>query len=414
VAPAFTNAHTHLAMHALRGVGGDDARRGNVVEDLWFGLEANLQPGDVRAFARLGALECLLSGTGAVFDHYYASLEVAEALRDVGLEGVVAPTLQDLGGPGATAWAAGLETTERVADDASLAERGIVAALGPHATDTVSDVLWARISEVARRRGLPVHVHLAQSAEEVERARAEGYGSPVERLVARGRLVGVARTLVVHAIYVRDEDLDLLDRERDIVVHCPASQLQFAFPADIGRWQDAGYAVALGTDAGASNDAMNVQRELLLLGHGSSYAHTFRPFALRPDLAEAAVLHDRARARDLERRLVRVDPGRVLESVWGVPGSFHPALPVGRVAVGYRANLAAWDLDHPSLWPAEDPLRGLAFGDPARALRALWVGGRLIGKVGEVSAVLRRPEVASWIREASERRAALLQRAGRG
>lgn len=414
LAPAWINAHTHLSMHSLRGVGGDAARKGNVVEDLWFGLEAGLQPGDVRAFTRVGALECLLCGTGAVFDHYYNGLEVAQALRDVGLDGVVAPTLQDLGGPGADAWSAGLEATEQLADDGAMAAAGVVAAVGPHATDTVSDLLWARIGELARRRGLPVHVHVAQSAEEVERARAAGYASPIERLVARGRLAGVGRALVVHGIYARDEDFELLDPERDVAVHCPASQLQFAFPADIGRWQDAGFAVALGTDAGASNDAMNVQRELLLLAHGPMYAHTFRPLALRPDLAEAARMHDRARARDLERRLARVDPAAALESVWGVPGDVHDGLPLGRIAVGRRANLAAWDLDHPSLWPGDDPLRAISFGDPARALRGLWVGGRVVGALDDVAAVLRRPEVADWVAEATRRRQLLLARTGGG
>jgi 5-methylthioadenosine/S-adenosylhomocysteine deaminase len=114
VSPAFVNGHTHLAMAAFRGLGSDDFA-GNVVEDLFFRLESALTPEDIRAFARLGAYECLLSGVAVVWDHYYGGTAVAEALLDTGLSGVVAPTLQDLGGPGAGASEAQLDATLEIA-----------------------------------------------------------------------------------------------------------------------------------------------------------------------------------------------------------------------------------------------------------------------------------------------------------
>ena len=100
VSPAFVNAHTHLSLGMLRGFNLAAAARGNMVEELFFAVESTLTAEDVRAFTRMGAYESLLNGVGLVWDHYYFGETVAEALAEVGLSGVVAPTLQDLSGPG--------------------------------------------------------------------------------------------------------------------------------------------------------------------------------------------------------------------------------------------------------------------------------------------------------------------------
>ncbi len=411
VAPAWVNAHTHLAMSALRGLGGDAARRGNVVEELWFRIEAGLGADDVRAFTRLGALECLLAGTGAVFDHYYFGDAVAQALADVGLCGVVAPTLQDLAGPGAADWAAALATTEQIAEDGALEAAGIVAALGPHASDTVSPGLWARALALAERRRLPVHVHVAQSRDEVDRALGTGARSPIDRVLRAADLGRAPRTLLVHGLYTSRADIAALDPARVVHVHCPASQAQFAFPADLRRW--APIPIALGTDSGACNDTMNVQREMFLLGHADAWRTPFDPAtgpALDGDLGRGAARVAAHRDAVFQERAERADPWAVLQAVWSIPGDVHPALRVGRIEAGARANLAAYDLDHPALWPGRDPLRGLAYGDAAPALHTLVVAGRAIGQVGDVGALRRDPRVAAWVAEASARLDALLDR----
>lgn len=410
--PAFVNAHTHLAMGVFRGLGAED-RRGNVVEDLWFALEQALTPADVHAFARVGALECVLSGQGAVYDHYYHAHGVARALMDIGLEGVVAETLQDLDGPASDRWKASLDATEALCEDTTLAAHGIAVAAGPHATDTVSDLLWARILEVSRRRGLPLHLHLAQSADEVRRARDRGFESPVQRLLARGRLEGVSRTWLAHGIFVRGRDRQAMNPDRDVIVHCPLAQTQFAFPARAQAWRDVGVRVVLGTDAGACNDGMDVQRELGLLAHGGAFATSFagelqRAFDRDPD--DGVERLDGHRVAVFDALAEWATPRKALRAVWEDAGSLHPDLPVGRIAPGCRASLCAWSLEHPSMWPAAEPLRALAFGAPTRALHTVIVGGRVLGEVGRLEALLDSPEVQGWLAEASRRRAALLER----
>mgnify|MGYP002036196831 CR=1 FL=1 len=272
VAPAFVNAHTHLALSCLRGIGGLAAYRGNVVEEVYFPIEQELTPEDVRAFARVAAIECLLSGTGAVWDHYYHGDAVADACADVGLTAVIAPTLQDLAGPGRKVWREALDLTARIAEDEERQEAGIVAALGPHATDTVSDALWLRARDVAARYNLPIHAHVAQSFEEYARSLERHDETPLGRLRRLGCLDDDQRFLLVHGLYVNDDDLKALTPGVHLLGYCPYSQLQFAFPAALHAWRAAGLEIALGTDAGCCNDTMNVQLEVRSLASGSSFS----------------------------------------------------------------------------------------------------------------------------------------------
>ena len=91
ITPAFVNAHSHLALGFLRGAAPPSVLRGNMVRQFYFEIEERLEPGDVEAFARMGAFESLLHGVGLVWDHYYHGVSVARALVTTGLAGVVAP-----------------------------------------------------------------------------------------------------------------------------------------------------------------------------------------------------------------------------------------------------------------------------------------------------------------------------------
>eukprot|EP00965_Chrysotila_dentata_P126498 4182684-Pleurochrysis_carterae.AAC.2 len=203
-------------MAALRGIEGAEgleaSRRGDVVSQLYFKLEQHMSAGDVRAFCRMGAFESLLGGVGLVWEHYYHGLSIAEALQETGLAGVVAPTLQDMAGPGVPLLERAIGETAAIAADASLRESGIFAALGPHATDTVSAPLWRRIvATAAELGGLPVHTHLAQSAEEVRAvSRANNGLSPLGLLHHTGMLGSQLPLMLVHGNYLSGADLDLL------------------------------------------------------------------------------------------------------------------------------------------------------------------------------------------------------------
>jgi len=412
--PAFIDAHTHLALTATRGLSLPTEADGNLVEAFFFRIETHTTAEDIRAFTRLGAYEALLHGTALVWDHYYYPDAVLAGLRDVGLPAVLAPTLQDLGGPGLAQREANLARTADFARDPALAALGYFAAYGPHATDTVSDALFTRVAEAAARDALPVHVHVAQSLEEVERVHAAGRGTPIGVLRRTGLLDAAPMTLLIHNIFSTPADLAALPRDRAALGLCPHSKEIFAFVPDLRAWQASGLPWFVGTDCAASNDAWNVQRDLrAVVGHrvaGVPFSSAHATFAAHGTLdAARAVWAERATERAALPGLA--DPLTLLDRIWRIPGALHPAFRAGVLAPGALANVIAWDLDHPTFWPARDPLRALAMSDTTGAILNVMAAGRWRGAHGDYArSLLATDAYRDAHREASDRLAALVRR----
>ncbi|HEX2465745.1 MAG TPA: amidohydrolase family protein [Thermoanaerobaculia bacterium] len=414
--PAFVNAHTHLALGFLRGAAPPQALRGNMVREFYFGIERNLEPEDVAAFTRMGAYESLLAGVGLVWDHYYHAEAVAEALASTGLAGVVAPTLQDLSGPGVQWRAAQLRATEAIARSTELRERGVVAAVGPHATDTVSEDLWRESCDLARSLAVPIHAHLAQSVEEHAFSIERRGASPARWLASSGVLEGVCGTAFAHAIYMSRPELALLDARRDLLVFCPCSQLVFGFPADPTVWEEAGLRWAVATDCSPSNDSMNVQKELRhvagLRTMGATWSRQYRDFlgegGERSGRAAGGAWQERSRLFERAAQIAR--PDALLARVWSIPGALHPVLRAGVLEEEALASFVVWDADHPSMWP-EAGLATLAMGDTTQAIHAVFVAGREIGEPGDFQrSLVESDEYRRALGEASRRRQRLVAR----
>lgn len=384
--PAFVNAHTHLALAFLRGVGAENAHP-NLVEDLFFRYESKLTREDVRAFARMGAYECLLSGVGFVWDHYYGDTATAEAMLEVGLTGVVAPTLQDLAGPDKAGAELAIEATLGIARSLQYRERGVYAALGPHATDTVSPALLSRVAELAENHGLPVHMHVAQSYEELARVKEREGCSPVE-LLERTGLLGRAPSLVLaHGLFASRQDIARLTPGRHTLVHCPSSQLEFGFPGPVTMWSELGASWVIATDCAASNDSMNLQKELRMARGAATSAVTgsgaYDRFLETGDIGDAeAVVRARSERRDAF--LPHVSSERLYARVTSQAGRLHQGVRTGVIAEGALASFIAWNTDHPSFWPEQDLVRNLTLGDTTDAMHAMFVAGKRIGRIGDV------------------------------
>lgn len=384
--PAFVDPHTHLALVALRGFD-PAACEGNVVEDLFYRFESKLTPSDVAAFARVGAYEALLNGIGMVWDHYFHAESLAEAISGVGLSAVIAPTIQNLAGPG-------VETLEKAyAQSVSLntkpwRERNIYACVGPHATDTVSAEHWARVTELARAENLPLHAHLAQSPEEVARCLERHGCTPLQWLDSLGVLEPDVHSVFAHAIFVARQELALLGESQTLVA-CPYAQLLFGLPARFDVWSEENVRWTLATDASASNDSVNLLKELRFAAGwrtaGASWSSEYESFLDGKASADAVWKHRQDKAKQ-----VPVDG--LLSKVWGLAGSLHPQFRAGVIETGALANLLVWDTDHPGLWPANNPLHALVYGDAAGAIHAMAVGGETVGVIGDFARSLSQSD----------------------
>ena len=417
ITPAFVNAHTHLCMLAFRGIGGLASLEGNVVKDLYFRLERTLEPEDVRAFTRLGAIEALLSGTGFVWEHYYFGDMLVDALQDVGLGGAVASTLQDIDGPGKDRTEEAWSETYDLLNNNTAAANGLVPVLGPHATDTVSDDLWKRIAAVADEENMPIHSHLAQALDEVEWSWENHNLSPLGRMQTLGLTDLEVNKLWVHALYVGDDELKVLNPAFDRLGHCPSAQMQFGFPAHTNAWRNRGFDVLLGTDSPSCNDSINIQAELRFFSSADSYAitmgETLRKFRQDPTLKRARAVQDE-RQIIFDMRAPFVEPTTLLSSLWNDAADLHPQAPVGMIEEGRWANLVVWDTDHPCFWPNKDPLQALTMANVTPAIKRIMTKGewRFDGSGYLAHRIASHPLVADWRIEATERLQALWKRAG--
>jgi 5-methylthioadenosine/S-adenosylhomocysteine deaminase len=253
---------------------------------------------------------------------------------------------------------------------------------------------------------------VAQSPEEHRRAIERHGMSPVAWLDSIGVLSRAPSLALAHVIYASDADLRRLADSRHHLVYCPFSQLVFGFPAPAARWTRGGLRWVVATDCASNNDSMSVQKELRHVAGLRSSAATESPAYLRFVERGAPADVDRAwaaRSESFASLATLGEPATLLAKVWSIPGAMHPGIAVGTIAPGALANLVVWDLDHPALWPALDPLAALTMSDPCGAMHALWVAGRRIGADGDVAgSILRSRELADARREAQERLARLL------
>lgn len=424
VVPAFVNGHTHLALAPLRGIASLARRTKNVVTDTFFRFEKHLTAADVRVFARLGAFESALHGVGQVWDHYYYGEEVAEALCEVGLGGVVAPTLQDVSGPGASRSAEELSATLTIHASARLREAGVTAALGPHASDTVSDELFRQVRELACREDLPVHLHLAQSCEEALAGEGRFPGGLSSVVLEQ---LSFAKVVLAHGLYLSEHEVERLAQSGCVLAYCPYSQLQFGFLGPLWAWHKAGGGLCLGTDCVASNDALDVQRELALVAGEAalraSFSQARKDFAatgnrgLLGEIERARISHLEASravgAKSIADSNGLSEPDRLLDVLFGWHLEAITGIPSG-IREGGWAHLLVLDPEHPTLYPGDDLARSIAYGATSGAISFSIMAGQVRGQGEGLSRELLGGGLyRETLSEARRRRQELLDRVAR-
>lgn len=350
VLPGLVNGHGHAAMTLFRGLGNDLALMG-WLEDYIFPAEARtVSPEMVRAGTLLAALEMIRSGTTTFADMYYFEEEVARVVDETGLRAIVGETV--IGFPVADhatpeeslAWIDGF--VERWKDHPR-----VIPAPAPHAPYTVPPEVLRQAATLARRHGVPLLIHLAETADEVEQI-SDRYGvSPVRHLSDLGFLG--PDVIAAHAIWLDDADIALLAASGVGTVHNPESNMKLASGTmPVAALRAAGVAVGLGTDGAASNNDLDLFDALALAPFLQKHA-TGDPRALPAAEAVAMATIEGARALGLDER-------------------------IGSLEVGKRADLIVLDGDEPALVPLYDPYAQLAYAAGGQHVRATVVEGRIL------------------------------------
>lgn len=369
--PGLINAHTHSPMTLMRGFA-DDLPLHPWLEDRIWPTEARWMSEDfVRAGARLGMAEMLLSGTTCFTDMYFFPDCVAELAEAAGIRVQLASPILDF----PTVWGADAEEyiskATRLHDQYRHHER-ISVCFGPHAPYTVSDAPLRKLAMLAEELDVGIHMHIHENAQEITDALQKNGLRPLMRLKQLD-LLG-PRLQGVHLTQLTPDEIELLAESGVHAIHCPASNMKLASGfSPVAALAAAGVNVALGTDGAASNNTLDMLAEMrlaALLQKGHDADASVLP-ALQ--VLRMATVHG-ARALGMEERL-------------------------GSLECGKLADLIAMDLGHVSCQPVYDPASTVVYSSSRQQVSHSWIHGV---PVVEEHRLVRQPlaeiqaEAAAW------------------
>jgi len=260
--PGLVNAHTHVPMTLLRGLS-DDLRL-----DVW--LMGYMMPVEREfvspEFVRLGTLlacaELIRSGVTTFNDMYYFEDSVAQAAADVGMRAVCGQTVMKFPAPDAPAY----EDSFARAREFIMKWKGhplIVPSVAPHAPYTTTPEILRETALLAREFDVPLHIHISETALEVENMRKD-QGMPVVPYVKKQGLFE-AKVIAAHCVHVDMGEIRTLKNHGAGVSHNPSSNLKLASGfAPVQKMLEAGLNVGIGTDGPASNNDEDMFEEIRL------------------------------------------------------------------------------------------------------------------------------------------------------
>ncbi len=261
LAPGMIDTHTHAPMSLLRGIA-EDKRLEDWLHNYIFPAESNNVTADfVKAGTRLACVEMVLAGITTYTDMYYFEGAEAEAAKEIGVRGVLGQTVIGFPAPDYKTWQDTLAGAEKFMQRYEKDDL-ITPAIAPHAIYSTPDDAIVAAHALAMKHNAPMLIHLAEIASERDDSLTKRNLTPVQVLDKLGVLEG--RVVAAHAIYLDDNDIEILKSHNTGIAHCPSSNTKMA--AGVAKVVDmlkAGLNVGLGTDGFAgSNDTADLFREM--------------------------------------------------------------------------------------------------------------------------------------------------------
>ncbi|MBD5546850.1 MAG: amidohydrolase [Lachnospiraceae bacterium] len=344
--PGFKNAHTHSGMTLLRSYA-DDLPLDEWLNHKIFPVEAGLTAEDIYELSKLAILEYLTSGVTAVFDMYLTPESIAQAFDDMGMRCVQVGAVNNFSQSPEM-----VEEMYRKLNHAGPLQSYII---GFHAEYTCSKELLEEIAKIAHKYKAPVFTHLAETEKEVAQCR-ERYGkTPMAFLDSLGMFDYGGGGY--HCVHMTPEDITIMKEKGLYAVTNPGSNAKLASGiAPITDFLEAGVKVAIGTDGPASNNCLDMFREMFLVT---------------------------GLAKLKEKDASAVDAMEVLKMAT-VNGAHAMGLKEADVLkTGKLADLIMIDLDQPNMRPLHNIPKNLVYSGSKQNVIMTMVGGKILYEKGE-------------------------------
>ena len=344
--PGYKNAHTHSPMNFLRSLADDRPLDLWLRESCWPN-EAKLDDEAVYNITRLSILEYLSSGTTAVFDMYNHSEAFSRACADSGFRAVICSAMNDFDRDPAD--------IERDYLKLNGFGAGLVSyRLGIHAEYTTGLERLKYMVSLAEKYREPCWTHLCETKGEVEGCLSRYGMTPPQFLDSLGffRFGGGG----YHCVWMSDGDIDLFAKKNLHAVTCPSSNLKLSSGiAPVAAMLRAGISVAIGTDSAASNNALDMFREMYLVSTLQKYLENDPTACPAPDVLKMACVSG-ARCMGLDD--------------------------CDGIAAGKKADLTVMDLHRPNMRPLNNLPVNLVYAGSKENVRLTMVNGRVLYEDG--------------------------------
>ncbi len=345
--PGFKNAHTHSAMTFLRSYA-DDVPLDTWLHEKVFPLEAKLTGEDIYHLTKLAILEYLTSGITAIFEMYLTPDTIAEACMDMGMRCVLTSGLNN--------FSSSIQQVEEEYLKWNNRKNSLITyQLGFHAEYTCSRELLYKVVKLSHKLRAPVYTHLAETEQEVEACRKRHGMTPAVFLDTLGMFEYGGGGY--HCVHMTAQDMDVFRRRRLYVITNPASNMKLASGiAPIAEYEKRKISVAIGTDGPASNNCLDMFREMFLVTGLS-----------------------KLRQKDA----ASLDAMRVLRMAT-VHGARAMRLPKADVlAKGKLADMILIDLHQPNMQPIHNIPKNLVYSGSKSNVCMTMVGGKILYRNGE-------------------------------
>jgi 5-methylthioadenosine/S-adenosylhomocysteine deaminase len=356
--PGLVNTHGHTPMSFLRGYA-DDLHLQTWLEEKIWPLEAKFTPEHAKWGAKLSILEMIRTGTTTFVDMYDNMDEIAKAVDEAGVRGVLCRGVIGFGSDE-------LRQTKlkEAADFAKSWNNGaggrITTMLSPHSPYTCSPEYISQIIDKSVELNVPLHTHMSETKFEVEKNIEEFGATPVVHLDSLGFFD--RPSLVAHAVHLSDEDIEILAKKDVKVSHNVISNLKLGSGiAPVGKLLEKGVTVSLGTDSVASNNNLDLFEELKAV----------------------ATIH-KGVARDAT--VITAQQALRMATIQGA-ASLWLEKEIGSLEVGKDADFIVVNSNQSFFYPKHNPVSHLVYSGSGRDVKDVYVQGKQILDNGQFKTI---------------------------
>ena len=369
--PGLVNTHTHASMSLMRGIADDLPLMEWLQEHIWPAESQWVDRQFIEDGVNLAAAEMIRGGTTCFNDMYFFPDIMARSCQQIGIRAVAGLIVLDF----PTVWAQSsdeyLSKAMTVLDELK-AMPLVSPALAPHAPYTVADEPLSRIAMYSNELELPVHMHVHETAFEVDEAVKNNGMRPLQRLDQLGLLN--PNLLAVHMTALEPMEIDRLAETGVNVVHCPESNLKLASGiCPVAQLQQQGVNVALGTDGAASNNDLDMFGEMRTAA-----------------LLCKGIAGDASRCNaEQSIRKATINGARSL----GLGDQ------IGSIEAGKKADLIAVDLSALNTQPVYDPVAQLVYAANSQQVSHVWIDGKpklIAGEFTDIDKVAILAKAGEW------------------